>query len=85
MVEERANFIYPLSRIAFMSKQAKDVDHLSMDNVRNQISSYEHQIREYLDKLDATVETYKFSVEKQGDGLIMDISLRATLHSKVSK
>ena len=56
-----------------------------MDNVRNQISSYEHQIREYLDKLDATVDAYKFSVEKHGDGLTIDISLRATIQSKASK
>jgi len=68
-----------------MSKHEKDGDHVSLDNVRNQISSYEHQIREYLDKLDATVEAYKFSVEKHGDGLTIDISLRATIHSKASK
>ena len=68
-----------------MSRNEKGEGHVSMDNVRNQISSYEHQIREYLDKLDATVDTYKFSVEKHGDGLTVDISLRATIQSKASK
>lgn len=58
---------------------------MSIDNVRTQISSYERQIREYLDKLDATVDAYKFSVEKHGDGLTIDISLRATIQSKASK
>jgi len=68
-----------------MSKHEKDGDRVSLDNVRNQISSYEHEIREYLDKLDATVEAYKFSVEKHGDGLTIDMSLKATIHSKASK
>jgi hypothetical protein len=69
----------------FMTRNEKGGGHVSMDDVRNQISSYEHQIREYLDKLDATVEAYKFSVEKHGDGLTIDMSLRATIHSKESK
>lgn len=44
--------------------------------------SYEHQIREYLDKLEATVDTYKFSVEKHGEGLTIDMALRATIQVK---
>jgi len=78
-------FIYPISEIVLMSRNEKSGDHVSMDDVRNQISSYEHQIREYLHKLDATVDAYKFSVEKHGDGLTIDISLKATIHSKASK
>jgi hypothetical protein len=68
-----------------MSRHEKDEAHVSIDSVRNQITSYEHKIREYLEKLDANVEAYKFSVEKAGDGLVIDISFRATIHSKVSK
>jgi hypothetical protein len=71
--------------MVFMPRNEKEGGHVSLDNVRNQISSYEHQIREYLDKLDATVDAYKFSVEKHGDGLTIDISLRATIQSKASK
>ncbi|MGD0395369.1 MAG: hypothetical protein ABSB26_00475 [Nitrososphaerales archaeon] len=68
-----------------MSRNEKKGGHVSLDDVRDRISSYEHQIREYLDKLDATVDAYKFSVEKHGDGLTIDISLRATIQSKASK
>jgi hypothetical protein len=67
-----------------MSKNEK-AGAVSLDSVRNQVLSYEHQIKEYLNKLDATVDTYKFSVEKHGDGLTVDISLKATIHSKASK
>lgn len=44
--------------------------------------SYESQIKEYLDNLEATVDTYKFSVEKHGDGLSIDMALRAAIHAK---
>ena len=55
-----------------------------MENVKNQLMSYEHQIREYLDKLEATVDTYKFSVEKHGEGLTIDMALKATVHVKAT-
>jgi hypothetical protein len=64
-----------------MSKNEKG-GAVSLDNVRNQLLSYEHQIKEYLDKLEATVDTYKFSVEKHGEGLTVDIALRATVRPK---
>jgi hypothetical protein len=66
-----------------MSKDKKEVeDHISVDEVKHQLISYEHQIKEYLDKLEATVDTYKFSVEKHGEGLTIDMALRATIHVK---
>ncbi|MDA4128994.1 MAG: hypothetical protein OK422_06035 [Thaumarchaeota archaeon] len=58
---------------------------VSLDSVRNQILTYEHQIKEYLDKLEAKVDTYKFSVERHGEGLTIDIAFRATVHAKGSK
>jgi hypothetical protein len=55
---------------------------VSLDSVRNQIMSYEQQIKQYLDNLEAKVETYKFSVETTADGLTIDMALKATIHSK---
>jgi hypothetical protein len=66
-----------------MSKADKNEEaHLSVDGVRHQLMSYEHLIKEYLDKLEATVDTYKFSVEKHGEGLTIDMALKATIHVK---
>jgi hypothetical protein len=65
-----------------MSREKKEEGHMSVDEVKHQLMSYEHQIREYLDKLEATVDTYKFSVEKHGEGLTIDMALRATIHVK---
>jgi hypothetical protein len=51
----------------------------SLDNVRNQLMIYGNQIREYLGKMDAQVEGYKFSVEKTDGGLLIDCQFKATI------
>jgi hypothetical protein len=58
---------------------------VSLDGVRNEILGYEHQIKEYLDSLEAKVDNYKFSVERHGDGLTIDIAFKATVNAKGSK
>jgi hypothetical protein len=69
-----------------MSKSDKNEGaHVSVDGVKNQLLSYEQQIREYLDRLEATVDTYKFSVEKHGEGLTLDMALKATIHVKSTR
>ena len=57
-------------------------EHANLDNVRERILSYEHEIKQYLDQLNANVEFYKFSVEKHGDGLTVEVSVRATIRPK---
>jgi hypothetical protein len=56
----------------------------SLDGVKKQLLSYSTQIQEYLGKVDASIDGYKFSIEKQGDGLTIDIAFRATVHPKTS-
>jgi hypothetical protein len=69
-----------------MSKTEKNEEsHVSVDSVKHQLLSYEHQIKEYLDKLEATVDTYKFSVEKHGEDLTLDMALKATIHVKSTR
>jgi len=57
-------------------------EHRSLDNVRERILAYEHEIKQYLDQLNANVEYYKFSVEKHGDGLTVEVSFKATVRPK---
>jgi hypothetical protein len=52
---------------------------ISLEDARNQIVSFGTQIQEYLNKVDAHVENYKFSVEKMEDGIAIDVAFRATL------
>lgn len=52
----------------------------SLDNVRSQLATYGAQIQEYLKNVNATVENYKFSVEKkESGGLSIDIEFKATI------
>jgi len=54
----------------------------SLDTVRKQLVTYGDEIQEYLGKVDAKVDAWKFSIEKQNEGLIVDIAFRATIHPK---
>jgi hypothetical protein len=63
-------------------KQATEKVSQSLDDARAQLVSYGNQIQEYLGEIDAKVETYKFSIEKQDEGLSVDIAFRATVRPK---
>ncbi len=53
----------------------------SLDEAKQQLAAYGQQIQQYLGKIDAKVETYKFSVEKVENGLIVDIAFKASVKS----
>jgi hypothetical protein len=55
---------------------------LTLEEVRSRITTYEHQMRGFLDSLEANVDGYKFSVEKQGDAFIIDVAIKATVRAK---
>lgn len=55
---------------------------LTLQQLRARIATYENEMREYLDSHQATVEMYKFSVEKEGDGFSVEVDIKASLHPK---
>lgn len=57
-------------------------EHVNLEEVRKRMATYAHQIRELLEGSNAAVETYKFAVEKEGDGFAVDIAVRASVHPK---
>ena len=63
-------------------KQASEKLNQSMDDAKAQLVSYGNRIQEYLGEIDAKIETYKFSIEKQDEGLSIDIAFRATVRPK---
>ncbi len=63
-------------------KEPASREHRSLENVRERILAYEHEIKSYLDHLDANVEYYKFGVEKHGDGISIEVSMKATIRPK---
>jgi hypothetical protein len=57
--------------------------HVSMESVRHQLVTYGNEIEEYLKRVDANVEGYKFSVEKRGEGIEVEVEFKALIHPKV--
>jgi len=55
---------------------------LSLQQIRSRISTYESELRQFLDSHQANVETYKFSVEKEGDGFSVEVDIKASLHPR---
>jgi hypothetical protein len=54
----------------------------NLEGMGGQIRSYERQLKEYLEKIDASVDSYNFSIEKAGDGITIELGLRATIRPK---
>jgi hypothetical protein len=57
----------------------------NLEGVKRQLLAYENQIKDYLDNIEAHVEGYKFSIERQGDALVIDIALKAKIQLESSK
>jgi len=55
---------------------------LSLQQIRSRLTTYENELRQFLDTHQANVETYKFSVEKEGDGFSVEVDIKASLHPK---
>ncbi len=56
-----------------------DKKSISLEDAKTQLVSFGNQIHQYLGKVDANIETYKFSVEKIQAGIVVDVAFRATL------
>jgi len=55
---------------------------LTLEALRTRLTTYENEMRAYLDSHQANVEMYKFSVEKEGDGFSIEVDIKASLHPK---
>ena len=67
-------------------KNEKDGKNLgeNLEDMKRQLLVYENQVKDYLEDIEAHVDGYKFSIEKQGDALIVDIALKAKIQLKSS-
>jgi RNA binding exosome subunit len=68
-----------------MSSVTRETEHehrMDFDDVRKQVLTFGNQLHEYFDKVQADVQNYKFTVEKHGDGVEVEIQLKAYVHPK---
>jgi hypothetical protein len=56
--------------------------HLNLETARQEMERFGKEIREYLTKVEANVEGYKFSVEKRGEGIEVEVEFKALIHPK---
>ena len=55
---------------------------LTLEQLRSRLNAYESEMKQYLDNHEAHVETYRFAVEKEGDGYVVDIAVKASIRPK---
>ncbi len=55
---------------------------LTLQELRERVAAYRHEINAYLSGLEANLDTYKFSVEKAAEGFSIDVNVKATVHPK---
>lgn len=55
---------------------------VTLDQLRGRIKSYGDDLREILVDHDASIDTYKFSVEKDGDAYAIEVAVRASIQPK---
>ena len=61
---------------------------LALEEARKEVMAFGEQIHEYfghLNHVQAEIENYKFVVEKHGEGLDVEIQLKAYVHPKTSE
>jgi len=52
----------------------------ALKNARKEMVTFGNQIHEYLEHIHADVENYKFTVEKHGEGIEIELNLKAYVH-----
>lgn len=81
------NQIYGEETMTSMSSEKESGEHerrMEMEEVRKHIMSFGSQLHEYLDTIQAEVENYKFTVEKHGEGVEVEVQFKAYVHPKTS-
>ncbi len=64
-------------------KPREPIEHpATLESVRHQILSFGTQIHEYLTRVEANVEDYKFNVQKKGDGVEVEVEFKALIQPK---
>ena len=69
-------------RIRRDPNKTPEESHISLEDVKNQVLALGRDVERYLRHVDANVELSKFSAEKRGEEIVVDIALRAVIHPR---
>ena len=53
-----------------------------IDAIRGELAKYAQQMSDYLDGIDASLDSYKFIVERLPNGITIDIAFKVTIRAK---
>ena len=62
--------------------ETREGPRFNLESVRKQMLQFGHQMEDYLNKVEANVEGYKFAVEKRGDGVELEVEFKAIIRPK---
>ena len=69
-----------------MEKERTEHEHrLAMEEVRKQVMTFGNQLHDYfgqMNHIQAEVENYKFTLEKKGEGIDVEVLFKAYVHPK---
>jgi hypothetical protein len=54
----------------------------NLEGVGDQISTYARQLKGYLENLDAKIDSYRFSIQKEDNGMTIELNLKTTIKPK---
>lgn len=57
----------------------------ALENVRRRMLALGNEIHEYLEHVRADVKNYKFTVEKHGEGLEVEVAFKAFVHPQANE
>jgi hypothetical protein len=66
---------------ADMMKDAK----ADVEELRKHVTKIQGDLKKYVDDYEVTINSNKFSVEQQGDGLTIDVAFQASIQPKKKK
>lgn len=69
-------------RIRKEPDKTPEESHISLEEVKNQVQALVHGAESYLRHVNANVEVSKFSVDKHGEEIVVDVALKAVIHSR---
>jgi hypothetical protein len=60
----------------------KVMERIDLEEVKGKLGKYHSEIKKFLESFEASMETSKFSVERDGDGLSIEIAIKARIRPK---
>lgn len=71
-----------MTTISERGMETREEGRFNLEGVRKQMLQFGHQMEDYLNRVEANVEGYKFAVEKRGDGVELEVEFKAIIRPK---